>query len=64
MVYTTNTRTMPVDEGPLRWESLRFESEPWARLYMAGDIIRKLHTASEKQKQCASEAKTPDSNEK
>jgi hypothetical protein len=54
---------MPVDEGPLRWESLRFESEPWARLYMAGDIIRKLHTASEKQRKCASEAKTPDSNE-
>jgi hypothetical protein len=42
MADTINTGTMPIEAGALVPESLRFESQPWTFLYMAGEVIREL----------------------
>ena len=47
MVNTINMGPMPIEEGALMPESLRFESEPWAFFYMAGGMIRQLRKALE-----------------
>jgi hypothetical protein len=47
MAYTINTGTMLSDKADaLMWESLRLESEPWTRFYMAGEIIRESRKTS------------------
>ena len=55
MANTINTGTMLIEEGALLPESLRFESEPWTRFYMAGEGIRELRKASGKQSKFGSE---------
>ena len=55
MADTINTGTMLIEEGVLMPEFLRFESEPWTRFYLAGEIIRESRKASGKQSQFASE---------
>ena len=44
-----------IEEDALMAESLRFESEPWTRFYVAGEIIRELRQASGKPSKYASE---------
>ena len=63
MADTINTGTMLIEEDALMPESLRFESEPWTRFYMAGEIIRESQKASGKQSQYASEGNTAHSDE-
>ncbi len=46
MAGTIKTGTMLIEEGTLTPESLRFEREPWAPFYRAGEIIRELRNAS------------------
>ncbi len=46
MTDTIKTGTMLIEEGTLTPESLRFEREPWAPFYRAGEIIRELRNAS------------------
>jgi hypothetical protein len=61
MAYTINTGTMLSDKaGALMWESLRFESEPWTRFYMAGEGIRVSRQASGQQRKYPNEHKTAD----
>jgi NifU-like protein involved in Fe-S cluster formation len=55
MADTINTGTRPTEEDALMPESLRFESEPWTRFYVAGEIIRELRQASGKSSKYASE---------
>ena len=54
MSNTINAGTRLIEENALRMESLRFESEPWTRFYMAGEVIRESRKASGKQNPCAS----------
>jgi hypothetical protein len=63
MADTINTGTMLIEEDALMPESLRFESEPWTRFYMAGEIIRESQKASGKQSHYASEGNTAHSDE-
>ena len=42
-------------EDALMAESLRFQSEPWTRFYIAGEIIRESRKASGKQSKYGSE---------
>ena len=44
-------------------ESLQFESEPWTRFYIAGEIIRESRKASGKQSKYASEGNMAHSDE-
>jgi len=54
MVDTIDTGTTMLVEGPLMPGSLRFESEPWAPFYRAGEIIRESRKVSGKQRKHAS----------
>ncbi len=54
MPGTIETETTLIEEDALIAESLRFESEPWTRFYLAGEIIRALRKASGKQSHYAS----------
>ncbi len=47
MADTINTGTIPMDEGALMPETLRFEGEPWSFFYKAGGIVRELRKALE-----------------
>ena len=47
MTDTIKTGATQIEEVALIPESLRFESEPWTPLYMAGEIIRELRKALE-----------------
>lgn len=49
MADTINTGTMLIEEATLLPESLRFQSEPWTFFYMAGETIRELRKALEKE---------------
>jgi NifU-like N terminal domain len=55
MADTINTGTMLIEGNAFTVESLRFESEPWTRFYMAGEIIRESQKASGKQSHYASD---------
>ena len=55
MPDTIKAETSLIEEDALMAESLRFESEPWTRFYMAGEIIRESRKASGKQSKYASE---------
>jgi hypothetical protein len=48
MANQTNTGTRLIEESALMPESLRFEREPWTSFYRAGEIIRELRKAHEK----------------
>jgi hypothetical protein len=50
MANTTNAGTRLIEEGALLRESLRFESEPWTSVYIAGEIIRESRKALENKK--------------
>ncbi len=56
MSNTSNTGTKLIDGNAFTPESLRFESEPWIRFYMAGEVIRESRKASGKQSHYACEA--------
>jgi hypothetical protein len=62
MTDTIKTGTMLIEEGTLTPESLRFEREPWAPFYRAGEIIRELRNASGKQSKHRSEGNMAHSN--
>ncbi len=55
MPDTIKAETTLIEEDALMAESLRFESEPWTRFYMAGEIIRESRKASGKQSKYGSE---------
>ena len=55
MPDTIKAETTLIEEDALMAESLRFESEPWTRFYVAGEIIRELRQASGKPSKYASE---------
>ena len=63
MADTINIGTRLIDANAFTTESLRFESEPWTRFYMAGEIIRESRKASRKQSHYASEGNTAHSDE-
>jgi hypothetical protein len=48
MPDTIKAKTTPIVEDALIAESLRFESEPWTRFYMAGEIMRESRQTSGK----------------
>ena len=45
MTDTINAGTILIEEGALLSQSLRFEGEPWAFFYRAGETIRELRKA-------------------
>ncbi len=45
MTDTINAGTIPIEEGVLWPQSLRFEGEPWGFFYRAGETIRELRKA-------------------
>ena len=49
MSNTINSGTILIEENAFTAEFLRFESEPWTRFYMAGEVIRESRKASRKQ---------------
>ena len=55
MPNTIKAETTLIEEDALMAESLRFESEPWTRFYLAGEIIRESRKASGKQSKYGSE---------
>ena len=55
MPDTIKAETTLIEEDALMAESLRVESEPWTRFYLAGEIIRESRKASGKQSKYASE---------
>jgi hypothetical protein len=55
MPDTINAETTLIEEDALIAESLRVESEPWTRFYLAGEIIRESRKASGKQRKYGSE---------
>jgi len=55
MSNTINSGTILIEENAFTAEFLRFESEPWIRFYMAGEIIRESRKASGKQSHYACE---------
>jgi len=55
MSNTINSGTILIEENAFTAEFLRFESEPWTRFYMAGEIIRESRKASGKQSHYACE---------
>ena len=63
MPDTIRAETTLIEEDTLMAESLRFESEPWTRFYLAGEIIRESRKASAKQSHYASEGNTAPSDE-
>jgi len=63
MPDTIKAETTLIEEDALMAESLRFESEPWTRFYVAGEIIRELRKASGKQNKYGSEGNMAHSDE-
>ena len=63
MSNTIDSGTVLIEENAFTAEFLRFESEPWTRFYMAGEIIRESRKASGKQTQYACEGNTAQSDE-
>jgi len=63
MSNTINSGTIPIEGNAFTAEFLRFETEPWTRFYMAGEVIRESRKASEKQSPYASGANTAHSDE-
>jgi hypothetical protein len=63
MPDTIRAETTLIEEDTLMAESLRFESEPWTRFYLAGEIIRESRKVSGKQSHYASEDNTAPSDE-
>ena len=55
MSNTINSGTILIEENAFTAKFLRFESEPWTRFYMAGEIIRESQKASGKQSHYASD---------
>jgi hypothetical protein len=55
MSNTINSGTVLIEENAFTAEFSRFESEPWTRFYMAGEVIRASRKASRKQSHYASE---------
>ena len=55
MPDTIKAETTLIEEDALMAESLRVESEPWTRFYLAGEIIRESRKASGKQSKYGSE---------
>src|ERR1700746_1513620 len=49
MPTTTNSGTILTEGNAFTAEFLRFESEPWTRFYMAGEVIRESRKATGKQ---------------
>ena len=54
MPTTINSGTILIEGNALTAERLRFESEPWTRFYMAGEVIRESRKATGKQSPYAS----------
>jgi hypothetical protein len=54
MSNTINSGTVLIEGNAFTAEFLRFESEPWTRFYMAGEVIRESRKTSKKQNPCAS----------
>jgi hypothetical protein len=54
MSNTINSGTVLIEENAFTAEFLRFQSEPWTRFYIAGEIIRESRKASGKQSPYAS----------
>ena len=54
MSNTINSGTMLIEGNGFTAEFLRFESEPWTRFYLAGEVIRESRKASGKQSPYAS----------
>jgi hypothetical protein len=63
MPDTIKAETTLIEEDALMAESLRVESEPWTRFYLAGEIIRESRKASGKQSKYGSEGNTAHSGE-
>ena len=63
MPNTINRKTILVEKNAFTVESLRFESEPWTRFYVAGEIVRESRKACGKQSHYASEGNTAHSDE-
>ena len=63
MPDTIKAETTLIEEDALMAESLRVESEPWTRFYLAGEIIRESRKASGKQSKYGSEGNTAHSDE-
>jgi hypothetical protein len=63
MSNTSNTGTILIEENAFTPESLGFESEPWTRFYMAGEVIQASRKASGKPSHYASEGNTAHSDE-
>ena len=55
MSNTINSGTILIEGNAFTAELLRFESEPWTRFYMAGEVIRESRKASGKQSHYACE---------
>jgi hypothetical protein len=55
MSNTISSGTALIEENAARMESLRFESEPWTRFYLTGEIIRESRKAFGKQSHYACE---------
>jgi hypothetical protein len=56
MSNTINSGTILIEGNAFTPVSLRFESEPWTRFYMAGEVIRESRKASGKQSPYASKS--------
>src|ERR1700746_817984 len=54
MPTTINSGTIMIEGNAFTAERLRFESEPWTRFYMAGEVIRESRKATGKQSPYAS----------
>ena len=54
MSNTINSGTILIEGNAFTADLLRFESEPWTRFYMAGEVIRESRKASGKQSPYAS----------
>jgi hypothetical protein len=62
MPDTIKAQTTLIEEDAFMAESLRVESEPWTRFYLAGEIIRESRKASGKQSKYGSEGDMDHSN--
>jgi len=54
MSNTINSGTVLIEGNGFTAGLLRYESEPWTRFYMAGEVIRESRKATGKQSPCAS----------
>jgi len=58
MSNTINSGTILIEGNAFTAEFLRFETEPWTRFYLTGEIIRESRKASGKQSHYACEGKS------